>query len=100
MKFEIEFPPPDETSRSMISVVLNSVGRSPTTGLPLVTKSCRTLDELEVQLQQIETQFGKIPQGGGGKKIVPDLGGGGMNGSHPPMTVVNTSLPRAIVIFQ
>jgi hypothetical protein len=60
MKFELEFLPPDETSRSTICVVLNPVGESPITGLPLVTKSCKTLDELEAQLQQIEKQFGKI----------------------------------------
>jgi hypothetical protein len=60
MKFELEFLPPDETSRSTICVVLNPVGESPLTGLPLVTKSCKTFDELEAQLQQIEKQFGKI----------------------------------------
>jgi AI-2E family transporter len=33
--------PPDETTRSTICVVLNPVGASPTTGLPLVARNCK-----------------------------------------------------------
>lgn len=60
MKLELEFSPPEGSLPSTICVVLNPVGESPTTSLPLVTKNCVTLDELEAQIQQIEKQLGKI----------------------------------------
>jgi hypothetical protein len=60
MKLDMEFEIPDGESRSAMRIVLNPVGESPLTGLPLVIQNCMTLDELEAQLQQIEKQLGKI----------------------------------------
>jgi hypothetical protein len=60
MKLELEFNPPEGDLPSTVCIVLNPVGESPTTGLPTVTFNCKTLDELEGQLQQIEKQLGKI----------------------------------------
>jgi hypothetical protein len=60
MKFELEFNPPEGEVRSTVCIVLNPVGESATSGLPLVTFNCKTLDELEGQIQQIEKQLGKV----------------------------------------
>jgi hypothetical protein len=60
MKFELEFSPPEGDLPSTIRIVLNPMGESPTTALPLVTLNCKTADELEGQIQQIEKQLGKI----------------------------------------
>jgi hypothetical protein len=60
MKLDMEFEIPDGESRSAMRIVLNPIGESPLTGLPLVIQNCKTLDELEAQLQQIEKQLGKI----------------------------------------
>lgn len=60
MKLDMEFEIPEGEARAMMRIVLNPVGESPLTGLPLVIQNCATLDELEAQLQQIEKQLGKI----------------------------------------
>ena len=60
MKLELEFSPPEGDEPATICIVLNAVGESATTGLPLVTFNCKTADELEGQIQQLEKQLGKI----------------------------------------
>jgi hypothetical protein len=60
MKLDMEFEIPKGETRSAMRIVLNPVGESPLTGLPLVIQNCTSLDELEAQLQQIEKQLGKI----------------------------------------
>jgi hypothetical protein len=60
MKLDMEFELPEDGTRPVMRIVLNPVGESPLTGLPLVIQNCKTLDELEGQLQQIEKQLGKI----------------------------------------
>jgi hypothetical protein len=60
MKLDMEFEIPEGEQRSAMRIVLNPVGESPLTGLPLVIQNCRTFEELEAQLQQIEKQLGKI----------------------------------------
>jgi hypothetical protein len=56
MKLDMEL---GET-RSAMRIVLNPVGESPLTGLPVVIQNCTTIDALEAQLQQIEKQMAKI----------------------------------------
>jgi hypothetical protein len=65
MKFELEFSPPEDSQPATVCIILNPVGESPTSGLPLVTRNCVTLDELEGFVQQIEKQLGKIRKEGG-----------------------------------
>ncbi|WP_245270890.1 hypothetical protein [Beijerinckia mobilis] len=60
MKLELEFSPPEGEIPSTIRIILNPVGESPTSGLPLVTTNCKSLDEIENQVQAIEKQLGKI----------------------------------------
>jgi hypothetical protein len=60
MKLDMEFELPQGETRSAMRIVLNPVGESPLTGLPLVIQNCTTIDDLEAQLQQIEKQIGKI----------------------------------------
>jgi hypothetical protein len=60
MKLDMEFEIPEGEQRSAMRIVLNPVGESPLTGLPLVIQNCTSLDDLEAQLQQIEKQLGKI----------------------------------------
>lgn len=64
MKFELEFNPPEESAPATVCVILNPVGVSPTSGLPLVTRNCVTMDELEGFVQQIEKQLGKVRKEG------------------------------------
>jgi hypothetical protein len=64
MKLELEFAPPEGSEPSTVRIILNPVGESPTTGLPLVTHNCKTLEELETQVQVIEKQLGKIRKEG------------------------------------
>jgi hypothetical protein len=60
MKLDMEFEFPEGETRSAMRIVLNPVGESPLTGLPLVIQNCTSLDQLEAQLQQIEKQLEKI----------------------------------------
>lgn len=60
MKIELEFSPPEGDERSTVRIILNPSGESPTSGLPMVTKNCKSYEELETQLQVIEKQIGKI----------------------------------------
>jgi hypothetical protein len=60
MKLDMEFELPEGETRSAMRIVLNPVGESPLTGLPLVIQNCTTIDDLEAQLEQIEKQIGKI----------------------------------------
>ncbi|MCL2452796.1 MAG: hypothetical protein FWD08_03990 [Alphaproteobacteria bacterium] len=60
MKIELEFSPPEGVERSTVPIILNPSGESPTSGLPMVTKNCKSYEELETQLQVIEKQIGKI----------------------------------------
>jgi len=64
MKIELEFFPPEGDERSTVCIILNPSGESPTTGLPMVTKKCKSYEELETQLQVIEKQIGKIRREG------------------------------------
>jgi hypothetical protein len=60
MKLDMEFELPEGETRSAMRIVLNPVGESPLTGLPVVIQNCTTGDALEAQLQQIEKQIAKI----------------------------------------
>jgi hypothetical protein len=60
MKLDMEFELPQGETRSAMRIVLNPVGESPLTGLPVVIQNCTTSDALEAQLQQIEKQIAKI----------------------------------------
>jgi hypothetical protein len=60
MKLDMEFELPQGETRSAMRIVLNPVGESPLTGLPVVIQNCTTIDALEAQLQQIEKQMAKI----------------------------------------
>jgi hypothetical protein len=60
MKLDMEFEFPQDGARSAMRIILNPVGESPLTGLPLVIQNCTALDDLEAQLQQLEKQIGKI----------------------------------------
>ncbi len=60
MKLDMEFELPEGETQMVMRIVLNPVGESPLTGLPLVIDNCVTLEALEGQLQQIEKQIGKI----------------------------------------
>jgi hypothetical protein len=64
MKIELEFSPPEGEERSTVRIILNPTGESPTTGLPMVTKNCKSYEELETQLEVIEKQIGKIRREG------------------------------------
>jgi len=57
---ELEFAPPEGEERSSVRIILNPVGESPTTGLPLLTKNCKSYQELETQVLVIEKQISKI----------------------------------------
>jgi hypothetical protein len=60
MKLDMEFELPEDGTRPVMRIVLNPVGESPLTGLPLVIQNCKSLEELEGQLQQVEKQLAKI----------------------------------------
>ena len=65
MKLELELSPPEGEQRSTVRILLNPLGKSPTSGLPTVTFNCKTLDELDGQIQQLEKQLGKIREEAG-----------------------------------
>jgi hypothetical protein len=57
---ELEFSPPEGDERSTVRIILNPSGESPTTGLPMVTKNCKSYEELEIQVLLLEKAIGKI----------------------------------------
>ncbi|ACB93681.1 hypothetical protein [Beijerinckia indica] len=71
MKLELEFVPPEGEMRSTVRIVLNPVGESPMSGLPLVTMNCKSLEEIENQVQAIEKQLGKIRKEAGKFFAIP-----------------------------
>jgi len=64
MKLELEFAPPEDDIPACVRIICNPVGESPMSGLPMVTKNCLTLDDLEAYVKQIEKQLGKIRKEG------------------------------------
>jgi hypothetical protein len=63
-QLELEFVPPEGEDRSSVRIILNPVGESPTSGLPTVTFNCKSMDQLEAQLEVLQIQLGKIRKEG------------------------------------
>ena len=63
-QLELEFAPPEGDERSSVRIILNPIGKSPTSGLPTVSINCTSMEQLEVQIQVLQNQLGKIHKEG------------------------------------